>query len=144
MQHTIKLLPINPDNWRIPLQVTESQSRFVANTTGILARAYAYREHESTALLIQAEGLVVGMLLYYVWDNAWVISQLLIDERYQGKGYGKAAMELVLAKMQAVGKYTKVFTCYCEGNLAVQKLYADLGFVEYGRDEDEILLCKAL
>lgn len=144
MRDRIELLPICPDNWRIPLQVAESQSHFVANTTLILARAYAYREHESAALLIQAEGVAVGMLLYYAWDGAYIISQLLIDERYQGKGYGKAAMELLLANMQAAGKYTKVLTCYCEGNTAAQKLYAALGFVEYDRDEDEILLSKAL
>lgn len=84
------------------------------------------------------------MLLYYAWEDAYIISQLLIDKHYQGKGYGKAAMELVLAKIQAEGKYTKMLTCYCEGNIAAQNLYTSLGFVEYNREENEILLCKAL
>ena len=59
----IKLVTINPDNWRLGLKVSEAQKRFVAEGAGILARAYAYRESRSKAYVIYHDDLPVGMLL---------------------------------------------------------------------------------
>ncbi len=67
-------------------------------------------------------------------------SQLFIDERYQGKGYGKAAVKAVLDAMRQDGRYRKVDLCYIEGNEAAKKLYESFGFVETNRDEDEIII----
>ena len=65
---------------------------------------------------------------------------LFIDERYQRKGYGKAATKLVLDAMKQDGKYSKAILCYIEGNNAAKDLYESFGFVEIDRDEDEIIM----
>lgn len=108
----------------------------------MLARAYAYREQRSRAFLICAEDTPVGMGLYYDLPETrcYDFSQLLIDERYQGKGYGKEATKMVLDAMKADGKYDKVVLCYVEGNEKAKKLYESFGFSEIDRDQDEIVM----
>ena len=83
------------------------------------------------------------MALYYDCPELgeYVLSQLFIDERYQGRGYGKTAAKLILDKMQAEGKFRKVGLCYVEGNDAAKAMYEGLGFYHTGEaDEDEIVM----
>ena len=72
--------------------------------------------------------------------DAFDLSQIFIDERYQGKGYGKAATKLVLDAMKQDGMYSKAVLCFIEGNDAAKNLYESFGFVEIDRDEDEIIM----
>ena len=138
----IRLEDIDAGNWRVPLSVSKEQEQYVANTTTILARAYAYRNERSQALLIYEDDTPVGMVLYHDEDSmdAYIFSEILIDERFQGKGYGATATKLVLERMKDDGKYPKVVLCYIEGNEAAKKLYERFGFAEINRDEDEIIM----
>ena len=136
----IRLVDIDPGNWRLGLQVFKDQKQYVADSAGMLARAYAYRNHRSRAFVIYDEETPVGMGMYRDCPEleAYDLDQLFIDHRYQGRGYGKAATELILDALKAEGKYRKVILCYIEGNEAAKKLYQSYGFVETDRDEDEI------
>ena len=138
----IHLVDISPGNWRTKLQVSESQRHYVANSTVMLARAYAYREQRSRAFLIYQDETPVGMGLYRDCPEmeAYDFDQIFIDERYQGRGYGKAATKLILDMLKQDGRYRKVVLCYIEGNDAARKLYESFGFVETDRDEDEIVM----
>jgi len=138
----IHLVDIDGSNWRVPLKVSKEQELYVANSTAILARAYAYRNSRSSALLIYEDETPVGMVLYYDEESigAYVFSELFIDERFQGKGYGRTATELVLDNMKKDGRYSKVILCYIEENDAAKNLYESFGFTEIERDEDEIIM----
>ena len=138
----IHLVDIDPGNWRLKLEVAESQKHYVANSSVMLARAYAYREQRSRAFVIYDDETPVGMGLYYDLPDldCYDLSQIFIDERYQGKGYGRAATKLILDAMKQDGKYNKVDLCYIEGNDAAKNLYESFGFVEIDRDEDEIIM----
>ena len=138
----IRLEDINAGNWRVPLSVSKEQEQYVANTTTILARAYAYRNARSQALLICEDDTPVGMVLYHDEDSldAYIFSEILIDELFQGKGYGTTATKLVLDRMKEDGRYHKVVLCYIEGNDTAKKLYEKFGFVETDRDDDEIIM----
>ena len=138
----IHLVDIDPGNWRLKLEVAESQKHYVANSSVMLARAYAYREQRSRAFVIYDDETPVGMGLYYDLPDldCYDLSQIFIDERYQGRGYGRAATKLILDAMKQDGKYNKVDLCYIEGNDAAKKLYESFGFVEIDRDEDEIIM----
>ena len=142
----IYLVDIDPSNWRLDLKVAESQKNYVASSIVMLARAYAYREQRSRAFVIYDIETPVGMGMYHDCPelDAYDLSQLFIDERYQGKGYGKASTKLVLDAMQQDGKYNKVVLCYIEGNDVAKKLYENFGFVEVDRDEDEIIMVLIL
>lgn len=138
----VHLADITPDNWRLKLQVSEAQKTYVAGSAVLLARAYAYREWRSRAFVVCDDETPVGMGLYYDCPerNAYDFSQFFIDERYQGKGYGKAAAKAVLEAMKQDGKYDKTVLCYIEGDEAARRLYESIGFVEIDRDEDEIIM----
>lgn len=142
----ITLEDINENNWRLPLKAAESQKTFVSTGERLLARAYAYRNSRSRAFLICRDGIPVGMGLYYDCEelNSYDFSQLFIDERYQGNGYGKAAVNAVLDCFRTDGKYKKVVLCYIEGNEAARKLYESFGFRATGRDGNEILMEREL
>lgn len=138
----VHLVDIDPSNWRLDLKVAESQNNYVASSAVMLARAYAYREQRSRAFVIYNDETPVGMGMYHDCPelDAYDLSQLFIDERYQGKGYGNVATKLVLEAMQQDSKYSKVVLCYIEGNDAAKKLYESFGFVKIDRDEDEIIM----
>lgn len=143
----IRLETVNPDNWRLRLRVSDAQKSFVADSATILARAYAYRESRSKAYVIYNDTLPVGMALYYDCAelNAYDLSQLFIDERYQGNGFGIEATKQILDKMKSDSKYDKVMLCYIDGNEVAKNMYEKLGFKLTGdRDEDEIIMEKAL
>lgn len=138
----IHLVDIDPGNWRLGLTVSESQKNYVSDSYAMLARAYAYREQRSKAFVIYNDETPVGMGLYYDLPelDCFDLSQLFVDERYQGRGYGKVATQLILDAMKQDGKYNKVDLCYIEGNDAAKNLYEQFGFVEIDRDENEIIL----
>ena len=143
----IHLEEITPDNWREELKVSKEQERYVSDAMKILARAYAFRNQRSYACIIYEEGEPIGMALYYDCDElqAYDFSQLFIDERYQGRGYGKMAAKLILDRMRKDGKYSEVVLCYIEGNKAAKGMYEKLGFYHTGEDdEDEIVMRKKL
>ena len=139
----VRLVEIGPDNWRVNLRVAKEQERYVSDSAKLLARAYAYRNFGSNAFVIYNDDEPVGMALYYDCEElkAYDFSQLFIDERYQGKGYGLEATTQILNKMRTAGKFEKVVLCYIEGNEAAGKLYEKVGFKRTGDvDGDEIIM----
>jgi len=139
----IRLAEITPDNWRLRLQVSEAQKSYVANPTVLLARAYAYRNYRSKAFIIYNDDTPLGMGLYYDVDalNLYDLSQFFIDERYQRRGYGYAAMQVILNEMRKDGKFKKVTLCYIDGDTAAYNLYKKCGFSLTGEaDEEEIMM----
>lgn len=138
----IHFVDIDPGNWRPGLKVAESQKTYVSDSYEMLARAYAYREYRSRAFVICDDDTPVGMGLYHDCPelDCYDLSQLFIDARYQGRGYGKTATRLMLEEMRRDGRYPRVILCYIEGNDAAKALYEQFGFVETDRDEDEIIM----
>ena len=138
----IFLVDVDPGNWRLGLKVSETQKNYVSDAYAMLARAYAYREQRSRAFVIYNDDIPVGMGMYHDCPDmeAYNFSQLFIDERYQRRGYGKAAVKLVLDAMKQDSKYKKVVICYIEGNEASKNLYSSFGFVQTDRDGDEIIM----
>ena len=139
----IHLETITPENWRLGLSVQDDQRRFVSDSAGILARAYAYRENRSQAFVVYNNDLPIGMAMYHDLDDwkAYDFSQFFIDQRYQGNGFGCEAATQIIQMMKGDGKYDKVVLCYIEGDDAARKLYEKLGFKHTGEaDGDEIIM----
>ena len=141
----IRLEEVNPDNWRFGLDVRDDQKEYVADTMVLLARAYAYRSFRSNAFVIYNDETPVGMALYYDFEDAYNFSQFFIDERYQGRGFGYAAAEMIIQRMRDDGVFDKVILCYVEGDEAAKRLYLKLGFSHTGEvDEGEVMMEKIL
>ena len=113
----------------------------------LLGRAYAYRNSRSNAFVVYNDDVPVGMALYYDCEeaNAYDFSQLFIDERYQGNGYGTEATKQILELMKDDGKYDRVILCYIDENEAARNMYEKIGFHLTGeRDGNEIVMEKLL
>jgi diamine N-acetyltransferase len=143
----LHLIEVDESNWRLGLKVSTTQESYVSDSMKLLARAYAYRNLRSKAYVICNNEIAVGMALYYDSDSlsAYNFSQLFIDERYQGRGYGIKASQMLLELMKLDEKFNKVVLCFIEGNNIAKKLYEKLGFELTGdRDEDKIIMQKFL
>lgn len=141
----IRLEEVNPDNWRFGLDVRDDQKEYVASTMVLLARAYAYRSFRSNAFIIYNDETPVGMALYYDFEDAYNFSQFFIDERYQGRGFGYTAAEMIIQRMRDDGVFDKVILCYVEGDEAAKRLYLKLGFSHTGEvEEGEVVMEKPL
>lgn len=139
----IHLETVTPENWRLGLSVRDDQRHFVSDSAGILARAYAYRDNRSQAFVIYNDDLPIGMAMYHDMEdeNGYDFSQLFVDQRYQGKGFGYQAAKLILKKMKCDGRYDKVCLCYIDGDDAAKNLYEKLGFHHTGEAyEDKIIM----
>ena len=145
----VLLKEVTAENYRQAhhLKVNNEQEHFVASSIGILARAYAYRDEGGKALFIYNDEEIVGILFYrrYEPEKCYVFDQLMIDERYQRRGFGEAAVSLTLERMKQERKYERVTLCYCEGDNAARDLYLKAGFHPTGEcDEDEIVMAMDL
>jgi len=60
------------------------------------------------------------------------IQRLMVDEKFQGKGYGRFGMEKMLEIFRADERIAEVGISYEPGNEAARRLYASLGFAETG------------
>ncbi|MFX0108839.1 MAG: GNAT family N-acetyltransferase [Candidatus Hodarchaeota archaeon] len=124
----ISLRAITPDNYRdvISLRVSKEQEHLVA--PNVLTLAQLQFRHEKTALAIYAEETPVGLIGYDLYD--YDIWRLMIDEKYQGKGYARDALKRVVEILRLHGAQPEARTCIVPGNEKAKSLYESLGFRE--------------
>ncbi len=141
-----EIRPVTKDNWRelIKLQVREDQKHFVASNLYSIAQAQFGDEYEGHWNLhpfgIYDGSVSVGFLMYglnfeHPKQQAF-IQRLMVDEKFQGKGYGKFGMEWMLELFRADERIKEVGISYEPENEGARKLYASLGFAETGEIVD--------
>lgn len=133
----LQLTEITEENWltAASLSVKEEQKRFLAPAVGILARGYVYRSCNARVRVIENDGLIVGLALVREFTDeplGYDLQQFMIDEKYQGKGYGSAALALILEELRAEGRYDHVEVCVKRDDAAAIRLYEKHGFTDSG------------
>ena len=139
-----EIRPVIKDNWRelIRLKVRDDQTHFVASNLYSIAEAQFGDEYEGHWDLYpfgiyDDEGSPVGFLMYGINldhpEQQAFIQRLMIDDKFQGKGYGRFGMQKVLEIFQAEARIQRVGISYEPENEAARKLYASLGFEETGK-----------
>ena len=129
------------------LSLREDQRRFLDSPLGILARGYVYRNQRARVLAVADEGTVVGLLLVKDVDEepaCYDLQQFLIDSRFQGKGYGRAALSLLLDDLRREGKYADVEVCVDKANAAALALFTGAGFLDTGYVDPDLPDCLNL
>lgn len=119
------------------LKVEESQKNFVASNAASFAEAWFHKEI-ARPFAILSDDEPVGFFMGCV-DTAepyYSIWRLMIDKRYQGKGYGRAALMLAVAYLKAEGA-KEIFLSYEPTNAVAAKLYESAGFRLTGKVEDD-------
>ena len=69
------------------------------------------------------------------------IWQFMIDKKYQGNGYGKAALEAVIKYCKSHHAFEDIYLLMFPDNKATIKLYEKVGFYLTGeREDDEVVM----
>ncbi|GHP00106.1 N-acetyltransferase [Reticulibacter mediterranei] len=125
----------------LELEVTPRQEAFVATNAQSLAEALFSPEAWYRAIYADETPVGFAMLsvkpevpCYYLW-------RFMIGAEYQGKGYGKRALELVIAHVRTLPGARELLLSYAPGKGNPRKFYQKLGFEETGEvDDDEIVM----
>ena len=146
----VTLQPINEHNFldAFHLELAPGQEAFVSSPIRSLAQAYVYRNQCTPFGIYDGDTMVGYVMVIYDYDvPEYDVWHLMIDAQYQHRGFGRAAMEQVLAYIAAkpFGDSPRVaMTCH-QDNTAALRLYESLGFAPTGtRDEAEVELVRVL
>ncbi|WP_088040743.1 GNAT family N-acetyltransferase [Bacillus sp. EAC] len=138
---TIILKPVTRENWEeaMDLQVNESQKNFVPSVSVSLAKVYIKPDGENVEYLpfaIYDDQKMVGFMMHAYEENttySYWINGFIIDQKYQGNGYGKSALK------EMINWITSQFSQCEEIRLTVNKenkyasnIYQKLGFQPTG------------
>lgn len=146
----VELRKITEDNFldAFNLKLAPGQEKFVSHPIRSLAQAYVYRD-QCQPFGIYADGEPVGYVMV-IYDHdvpEYDIWHMMIDEKRQGRGYGAAALDLVIdyIRTKPFGDCDRVALTCNKANSAARKLYERKGFMATGvEDEDEVELVLTL
>jgi diamine N-acetyltransferase len=141
----ITLREITKDTARtiMNLKVGPGQERFVAPNAVSIAQAYFERDTAWFRAIYAGEepiGFVMvedtgGERTYYLW-------RFMIDGRYQRKGYGRKALDLVIAHVRTRPNAKAFETSVVPGEGSPGPFYERAGFVYTGAVEDDELVMR--
>lgn len=134
----MELRAITEHNYQkiLDLSTGAGQEEFVARNVRSLAQAWVFRDRARPYALYEGEEPVGFIMFDWRPEKKWVeIWRLMIDHRFQGKGYGRAAVQKALEFLRESGLFDKVQINYVEENQGAKHLYRSMGFQETGAME---------
>lgn len=118
------------------LKVARGQEDFLAANADSLDEADVDPDARPRAIL--ADGRLVGFLMYEApkRESEARIYRFMIDQAFQGRGLGRAALAAALREIGAEPQISEISICYMPENEGARRLYGGAGFREEGIDED--------
>jgi diamine N-acetyltransferase len=146
----VRLKEIDADNWReaLGLELNPDQEHFVASNVYSLAEAYVKPEWPVYRPLAVYDGeQLVGFAMYTCNPASaknHYVQRLMIDRRFQGRGYGRAAMAELLKLIRGNESCEEISLCVDPQNVNARSLYRSLGFEGTGEmlDGQEIFTLR--
>lgn len=121
---------INTENfWEcIELSVFKEQKDYV--TSNAVSIAQSKVQPECIPLVVYDDDTMIGFVLYCVDadDNEYWIYRMMIDKKYQSKGYGKQTLEKLLDRIMQDKTRNLIFLGVHKESIAAVKLYENVGF----------------
>ena len=131
---SISLREITPENFDecVNLKVADAQKTFVAPNVMSIAQSKIYPTHLPFAVYNDDE--MVGFVLYGfdTEDEKFYLGRLMIDEKFQGKGYGRAATLEVIKELKKIEDCKEIYLSFAPENENAEKLYKSIGFERTG------------
>ena len=145
------LVDVTKDNWIQVISLTTNENgshtlveEFVAsNAYSIVQSVY---ESGWTVKAIENDGTLIGFTMYGFCEEhaVYELCRFMIGRRYQGKGYGEKALEMILAEMKKQFSCTEIYLSTAPDNARGRHIYEKFGFVRTGEvwDEEEVYCLK--
>jgi diamine N-acetyltransferase len=130
----LHLETITKDNWlkAISLRVREDQVKFVASNAVSLAQLNFLENFYAKGIYKGEE--MIGFALYGIDedDHEYWIYRMMIDQKHQGKGYGKEAIQLVIddIRNRKEDRHQTITLSYEPTNEHAKRVYEKVGFQE--------------
>ena len=132
----ISFRKITEDNFDAIIAMKRPEGEnFVASNAYSLAQAWLYREDGDVfPCAIYEEERCVGFLLLEedMEEQQLILWRIMFPEEHTGKGYGTAAVALLLGLARECGKYKELVLDCHPGNAVARHVYEKLGFVPTG------------
>ena len=139
----IELKLVDESNFQAVLDLkipeADERARFVAPNVRSLADAWLYRKNEDVfPMAIYWDEQVVGFLLLEIDEDEaeYFIWRIMIGQQYQGRGYGRKALEVLIGEAQMNRDCSHIVADYVVGNEKMKHLLTSLGFQETGFIEE--------
>lgn len=140
----VELRAVTTENFDavIALQAADDQRDFLDSNVESLA--WAYVAVESRPFVVYAGEVPVGFATYgyFPADGRCWVSHLMVDARYQQRGIGRAALELLLARMDDESGGASLAVTVDPDNTPAIRLYEGFGFVDTGRRQNGELIMR--
>ena len=143
-ESAVTLREITPEtvNAILALSVADSQKHLVASNERSIAQAHF--EESAWFRATYADEEPVGFLMLHDetlraeprQEGYLVLWRMMIDERFQGMGFGEQAMHLVIAYARTRPGVTRLQTSWRQEEGNAGDFYRKLGFVATEADED--------
>jgi len=131
MENEVVLEALDVNNWLkiCDLSVSDKQKDFfpISNVYWIGISRY---EEKTELFAIKVNDEYIG-LIGGGFDEDGItgyLNPLMIDHRYQGNGYGKQAVKLMIKYLKDKLNVTKINLGHRKNNISAEKLYESLGF----------------
>jgi diamine N-acetyltransferase len=143
----ITLRPITKDNWRdvIKITVSEPQYEFVGRPDYYLTMCAYGGLWQPLAVYLDEQ--IIGFLMWAIdkADQSCWLGGIMIDQAYQGRGYGRQAIMTAVNMLGEQFGHKEFALSYKPNNVVGKQLYSSLGFVETAEWEaDEIVARMSL
>lgn len=128
---------VNENNWRecVNLKVADNQRDYIEDNA--LSIAQSKYEPQWIPVCIYYDDKMIGFAMHGTdIDNGHVwLDRFMIDERYQGNGYGSLAIKELIKLLQSTYKCNRIYLSTTLNNKGVQKFYEQFGFKATGELE---------
>ena len=116
----------------LSLEIADAQKHLLTNNAKSIAQAHFSRYAWMRA--IYADRTPVGFVLLYLDPDKphYEIWRFMIDKEYQGKGYGRAAMEQIIDFLNDLPDCNEIYLSYVPEKGNASLFFKSLGFVDTG------------
>ncbi|WP_404328794.1 GNAT family N-acetyltransferase [Mesobacillus maritimus] len=136
----LKLKEINQDNWLDVIRLSSGEDQrnkifeqYIASNCLSIAQASVTKDWITKAIC--NDETLIGFTMYgYSRElKGYEICRLMVDYHFQGQGFGKGALQLIVREMQIQYDCKEILICFIADNLKAMNLYDSFGFENTGK-----------
>ncbi|MDL2220418.1 GNAT family N-acetyltransferase [Eubacteriales bacterium OttesenSCG-928-N14] len=141
---SVELRRIDADNY---LDILQLEQRALPDDAKamipVLAQAWVHSERAQPFAIYDSTTLVGLIMLDYDFARREAgIWRLVIGEEHQNKGYGSAALQLVINLLRTDNRFDCITLDFASTNVHAAHVYEKLGFTQYGTDSEGSILMR--